>query len=441
MPPSTVIQEPATRATRSPSWAAFLALGFRPLYFMGAAWALVSIAMWIYFPQYLDGPLAGVYWHAHEMLWGFIITIAIGFLLTASATWTGFNPLHGRALGGLCLLWVVARAGFLLGGSAGFWLATAAEVLFFIVAAGSLARVVLKGHSRRNYGLPLLLLALGSADLLYLLAAREGNYLLLMQRFDLGLIGMAIVALLIARRVIPFFSMRMVSGLKIPMLTRSGHVQMVFSVLALGLGVALQVFATPAGTMASHPLQSALAWLMAASLALAGVISLGQLWYWKPRAVLHKPMLWILYLGYAFIALGLLAAAVQISGLFDPALLRGMLARSATHVHLIGMAGFCVLIIGMITRTALGHLGRPLALDGSMMASYWLMILAVVLRLAALWPSAATSALLDLAAAAWVLCMGLYLWRFVPMLIRPRPDKQPVPVVQPKNTPQPARAQ
>jgi len=411
------------------------------LYFMGAGWALVSIALWIYAPQVLDGPLAGVYWHAHEMLWGFIITIAVGFLLTASATWTGFNPLHGRPLGWLCLFWVIARIGFLLGGDVGFWFASLAEMLFFLLAAGSLARVVLKGHSRRNYGLPLLLLALGLADLLYLLAARDGNYLLLMQRFDLGLIGMAIVALLIARRVIPFFSMRMVSGLQIPMLTRSGHIQMVFSVLALSLGVLLQVLATPGGTPGSQP-QAALAWLMAASLAIAGLISLGQLWYWKPRAVLHKPMLWILYLGYAFIAIGLLAAAIQISGLFDPALLRGLLARSATHVHLIGMAGFCILIIGMITRTALGHLGRPLALDGSMVASYWLMILAVALRLAALWPSAATATLLDLAAAAWVLCLGLYLWRFVPMLIRPRPDKQPVPVVQPKNVQQqPAQAQ
>jgi uncharacterized protein involved in response to NO len=169
---------------------------------------------------------------------------------------------------------------------------------------------------------------------------------------------------------------------------------------------------------------------MAFSLALTGLISLGQLLAWRPLAVLRKPMLWILYLGYAFIGIGLLAAAVQVSGLFDPSLLRGLLARSATHVHLIGMAGFCILIIGMLTRTALGHLGRPLALDRSMLASYWLMIAAAVFRLAALWPSAASQPLLHLAACAWILCLGLYLWRFAPMLIRPRPDK-PVPAAAP----------
>lgn len=400
-------EAPAAGAHR-PSMEAFLALGFRPLYIAGTVWALVSIALWIYTPQLLDGPLGGVAWHAHEMLWGFIITIAVGFLLTASATWTGFNPLKGRPLAVLCLLWVVARIGFLAGGMTGFWIATVAESLYFLGAAASLMRVMVKGRSRRNYGLPVLMLLLGVANLLYLRAALDGDYVLLMERFNLGLIGMAIIALLIARRVIPFFSMRMVPELKIPMLTRSGHAQMVFSAFALLAGALGQPR------------------LMAAALAITGVIALAQLVYWKPGAVLHKPMLWILYLGYAFIGIGLLAAALQMSGLLDPAVARGLFARNATHVHLIGMAGFCILIIGMLNRTALGHLGRPLALDGSMLANHYLMILAVVLRLAALWPSAATQPLLHLAGAAWILSMGLYLWRFGPLLIRPRPDKPPV---------------
>ncbi|HUH39551.1 MAG TPA: NnrS family protein [Castellaniella sp.] len=386
------IEEPAASASPRPSMDAFLALGFRPLYLAGVIWALVSIALWIYAPQWIGAPLSGVIWHAHEMLWGFIITIAVGFLLTASATWTGFNPLKGGPLAALCVLWIIARLGFLLGGITGFWLATAAEILFFLGAAVSLMRVMIKGRSRRNYGLPVLMLGLGIADLLYLLAALDGDYALLMRRFDLGLIGMAIVALLIARRVIPFFSMRMVQDLQIPMLARSGQAQMIFGPLALLAGVL------------------DLPQFMAAFLAITGLISLGQILYWKPMAILHKPMLWILYLGYAFIGIGLLAAAVQLSGLVEPGTARGLFMRSVTHVHLIGMAGFCILIIGMLNRTALGHLGHPLALDRSMLTNHYLMILAVVLRLVALWPSAATQHLLHLAAAAWILSMGLYLW-------------------------------
>jgi uncharacterized protein involved in response to NO len=84
------------------------------------------------------------------------------------------------------------------------------------------------------------------------------------------------------------------------------------------------------------------------------------------------------------------------------------------------MAGFSVLILGMVTRTALGHLGRPLATDRSMRTSYWLMLIAVGLRLAAIMPTAAASTLLHVAAAAWISAWALYLWQFAPMLIRPR---------------------
>ncbi|WP_322996317.1 NnrS family protein [Castellaniella sp.] len=433
------VEEPAAAAPAGPSMAAFLALGFRPLYIAGASWAVISMALWIFSPQLLGEPLTLVAWHAHEMLWGFIITIAIGFLLTASATWTGFNPLHGKPLALLCILWCIARIGFLVGGITGFWIATAAELLFFLGSAIALGRVMLKGRSRRNYGLPILILALGIADLLFLLAVLDGNYIILMERFDLGLIGMATVALLIARRVVPFFAMRMVQGLKIPMLMKSGQAQMIFSALALIAGVLVQITGTPM-TPGSGP--HLLPLIMAASLAITGLISLGQLFYWKPLAIIRNPMLWILYLGYAFLGIGLLAAAWQFSNLFDPAILDGVLIRTATHVHLIGLAGFCILIIGMLTRTALGHLGHPLALDRSMLAGHWLMVAAVILRLAALWPSSASLHLLHLAAVAWILSLGLYLWRFVPMLIRPRAD-QPTPAATPKKpaASQPAQAQ
>ena len=82
--------------------------------------------------------------------------------------------------------------------------------------------------------------------------------------------------------------------------------------------------------------------------------------------------------------------------------------------------GFSVLIIGMVTRTALGPVGRPLATDSSMVASYALVLLAVVFRLVAIAPLAISALLLQLSAAAWIMAMALYLWRFAPLMIRPR---------------------
>jgi uncharacterized protein involved in response to NO len=328
------------------------------------------------------------------MLWGFVATIAVGFLLTAGATWTGLNPLRGGALASAVALWLAARIGFLAGGAAAFVVAAAAELALFLLAAAAMARVVIRSRNQRNYGVPVLMLALAAADGAFLVAAYVGDARL-MTFFQGGLLVMAIIALLIARRVIPFFAMRAVPGLQIPMHARSGLVQMAAGALAV------------AALLLGRP------WLQAAGLAVAGALALAQVLAWRPLAVRRKPLLWVLYAGYAGLGLGLLAAS---------ALAAGAELRAAVHVHAIAMAGFAVLIIGMVTRTALGHLGRALEVDRSMVASYALVLAAAALRLVALWPSAASAPALQASALAWIAAFGLYLWRFAPWLVRPRAD-------------------
>src|SRR3546814_18707472 len=100
------------------------------------------------------------------MLWGFVATIAVGFLLTASATWTKINPLKGWPLGLACLLWLCARAGYLLGGWPGFIVACLSETAFFAISGIALLRVVILARSSRNYGIPFLVLGLGAANVL-----------------------------------------------------------------------------------------------------------------------------------------------------------------------------------------------------------------------------------------------------------------------------------
>lgn len=411
MSPLLKIQEPPMKApvtpppTSSPSWQASLELGFRPLYLAGALWAALAIALWIFAPQTVTGLLQGTAWHAHEMLWGFIATIAVGFLMTAGANWTGRNPIRGGPLAALLGLWVIARAGFLVQGSIAFHVAAASEILFFLVAALALARVVAISRNARNHGLPLMLLALAATDAAYLFSVQAGQHMQLMQALDAGLLCMAVIALLVARRVIPFFAMRAIPGLLIPMQTRSGQFQLAACLAAV------------ASQLAGFRL------LLAFFLLFAGAVSLYQVLSWKPLSVRRQPLLWILYLGYAVLGCGLMAAAAHA---LDQQI------RAAVHIHIMAMGGFSVLIIGMMTRTALGHLGRPLRLDRSMLASYWLVLLAVVLRLCALQAGQHGQLLLQLAAAAWISAFILYPLRFSPMMIRPLPDKEGPGIIQGK---------
>lgn len=387
------IAEPRPAPLARPELGAFLQLGFRPLYLGGAGWAALSIAIWVFAPAFAQGVMQGVSWHAHEMLWGFIATIAVGFLLTAGATWTGINPLHGWPLALLCCLWVLARLGFLLPGRFIFVAAAACELACFALAGAAMLRVVVKSRNRRNYGVPCLLFALGLLDGLYLIAVSAGSAVP-MQFFEAALLCMAVIALLVGRRVIPFFAMRALPGLELPMHTRSGHWQIAAATIAIGFVLSGH------GEWAVVPLT------------LAATIGLFQTLAWQPWAARHKPILWVLHAGYALLNVGLLLAAVRASG--QP-------LRAAWPVHLIAMGGLSVLIIGMITRTALGHLGRPLRIDRWMLASFWLMFAAVALRLLALLPIS-MHGLLESAALCWIAAFAIYIERFAPLMLRPRPD-------------------
>jgi uncharacterized protein involved in response to NO len=81
------------------------------------------------------------------------------------------------------------------------------------------------------------------------------------------------------------------------------------------------------------------------------------------------------------------------------------------------------LILAMIARVSLGHTGRPLQPPSGMTLAFVLLNLAAVCRvlLVLVWPLAA----LWLAAVCWTVGLGLYLWRYGPMLCRPRVDGHP----------------
>src|SRR5690625_132595 len=135
----TVATHSSSRS-HAPNMEAFLSLGFRPLYISGCAWALLSVAIWVFAPSLISAPFNGLSWHAHEMLWAFIATIGVGFLLTASATWTKHNPLKGRALATITIFWCIARLGYLWGDDVAFWIAATSETAFFVISALCLMR-------------------------------------------------------------------------------------------------------------------------------------------------------------------------------------------------------------------------------------------------------------------------------------------------------------
>lgn len=408
------IQNSNDTQSNKPSLKALFSLGFRPLYLSAALWSIISIILWIYVPASLKGPMTASYWHAHEMLWGFVITIAVAFLLTASATWTGRNPAQGRTLMVIVLLWWVSRFLLLIPNDIAFKIGMVTEFSFFALSAYRLWSVVWSTKNKRNYILPFVLLVLAFLDLGYLYSVLNGDYIGVSRYLDFGFIGMAYIALLIARRVLPFFASRG-ANIEIPNHQKSGSLQL-----------SLMVATFAASVLGLHV-------VAAGGVIATGLISIFQLSQWKPHKVVRIPLLWVLYISYFFLGIGLIfsgiyfllspsyAALVEAWGTQNN--LAFMLSRPAFHLHIIGMGGFAVMIIGMLTRTSLGHTGQPLKADRWMVWMYICVLIAFVIRMAGLYPSNIILAFWHAAALFWIIAFGLFLYRFTPLLIKPRADR------------------
>ncbi len=95
---------------------------------------------------------------------------------------------------------------------------------------------------------------------------------------------------------------------------------------------------------------------------------------WRTGGTLDSPIVWILHLGHAWLALGLLLKGV--------AAVTGALSEvAALHALTVGAIGS--MTIGVMTRAALGHTGRPLKVAPGIAAAYIAISLAALLRICA----------------------------------------------------------
>ena len=145
----------------------------------------------------------------------------------------------------------------------------------------------------------------------------------------------------------------------------------------------------------------------------AALLHVLRLLRWKPLRTRARPILWVLHLAYAWLPIGLVLLALSQLGVVG--------ASSGIHALAVGATGG--LIIGMITRTARGHTGRPLQASKLEVAAYVLVACAAVSRVVLpLLAPGPLVAWLVVAAAAWSIAFALYLVVFTPWLLTTRLD-------------------
>ena len=356
-------------------------LGFRPFYLLASSFASLSILVWTMqfsglLPYaYLQGPI----WHAHEMLFGFTLAVLTGFLLTAGQNWSGQPTPKGAYLAALAALWVAGRILVL---SPWSWLAAGVNVAFPLAVATALAIPLYRGNNRRNYFFVALLLLMALAQLVVHLNALGVLQVPGWAGIALGLDVMLLVLSVMGGRVIPMFTNNAIPGAKA---VRHPWVEK----LALGM-VLLLIFAD-----ATHVTG---AWF--ALLAVFTMLAhLTRLCLWQPWKTLHTPLVWVLHAAYAWIPLHLAFRAM--------AAMSWVSSSVANHALTAGAIG--TMVIGMMTRTALGHTGRKLVAGKAEVSCYSLVSAAAVVRVFVplVNPSLVTYAVL-IAAAMWSFGFAVY---------------------------------
>ena len=90
---------------------------FRSFFLLAGVYALVTILVWggVYVYVYgwpaLNLPFTTMHWHAHEIIFGYGMAVAAGFLFAAVRNWTHIDTLQGCPLAGLAALWLaIAQA-------------------------------------------------------------------------------------------------------------------------------------------------------------------------------------------------------------------------------------------------------------------------------------------------------------------------------------------
>ncbi len=378
---------------KHPVWA----MAFRPFYLLAALSGAVSILAWTLGYQG-TAALPSLFWHAHEMIWGYAGAVVVGFLLTAVATWTQQPPTRGLPLAILVLLWLLARLTVWFAGGA-VWSGIFGTV-FFAFAAVCMALPVVRSRNSRNYIAVAALALFGLTHALFHVYLAQGYAEGLRTGLWAGLMMVAGFISLVGMRVLPFFTAKRLGS---PQVAVQPYVMWSAVLLPMAMTVLLLANLWP------H--------LAGAFGIAAGVVNAVQLKRWWQRGVANEPMLWILFAGYACTALGLAVSGIA---QWQPQYL-------SLGVHLIGVGGIGLMTIGMMVRTALGHTGQALYPAPRLMPlAFYLMMAATVLRaLSALLMQVNLTAYLHsyrLSGILFAAALLLYVWRYTPWLLRPRRD-------------------
>lgn len=379
-----------------------LLYAFRPMFLAAGSWAAIAVVLWlsmffgyVHLPTRFD-PMS---WHIHEMLFGFVMAAVVGFLLTAIPNWTGRLPVRGFRLAALAGLWVLGRLVCLISADMPAWLAIVLDLAFRATLLFVTAREIIAGRNWSNLGTTAPLAVFLIADLLMHLESinepvPDGL------GWRLGIAAPIILIGVIGGRIIPSFTRNWLFKHKSPRLPVAPNRFDAACVIVLALAFILWAFL---------PAHRATGTLLIAS-ALLNAVRLSR---WAGWASWPEKLLFILHVGYGWIALGTVLLGLSIFNIGVP---------EPSAIHALAAGAIAVMILAVMPRVTLGHTGRTLTANRATVAVFVLINGAAVFRICASWHTEFMVTLLLVAGALWIAAFGLFELIYGPMLLTRRTE-------------------
>ena len=410
MAPSVRYSTPALPPPAArPSFDAFFSYGFRPFFLGAAVYAVLAMLLWLGWIASVAGgwpqsflPVAGspFVWHPHEIVFGFATAAIGGFLLTAVPNWTGALPLSGPPLVVLFAVWLAGRVAMGLSAFVPYPVVMIVDGAFLPLLGGFAAFQLFTRPAARNLVFLAMIVAMMVCNILSHLG--NGGYLDVdpLAAVRVAMLIVIVMIAVIGGRIIPAFTHNWLNGLRPP-------VPMPRRILWLDMTalISLVVFVLFDSIGAG--------WALVCTAAFVAAIANGaRLVLWRGFATRTEPIVWVLHLGYGWIVVGLLLAALSAVTNAVPA---------AVVSHAFGTGAIGTMILAVMSRASLGHTGRRLVAPRAIVATYYLVTLAAVLRVAApLLPSEVYSPVLLAAGLAWAGAFLLFALVYAPILTTPR---------------------
>ncbi len=380
----------------------FFSGAFRPFFLGAAIWSILVIGLWLLIlagELDLANEMGSSFWHRHEMIFGFAGAALAGFILTAMPNWTGRPALKGNPLIGLVFFWLIGRFGML---GAAFWgpsWLSLLDIPFLFVLFFVVWRDITLTNNKRNYPVVYLFAAFASANVITIFQGLGAPGI---DGFGwrLGLGTIIILLTFIGGRIIPNFTRnwlrqnRSTDGPLPKPPSKLDAMVLLFNICALLLW-----------TVIPHHLVSGIALLA------AGLMQFIRLSRWCGFKTLRASIVFVLHVGYAWIGCGL--------ALLGSSILWGGLASSAA-LHALTIGGVGTMTLAVMSRASLGHSGKEITAGFALSATYILISLATLARLASgLWFEHYT-VLLNISGSLWILAFAIFAALFAPLYFKPR---------------------